>query len=57
MSQYLPYGGFKWLNQKVIDKFEVNSTECNSVEENSSVGYILTLNILMNCMNWIIIIH
>ena len=25
MSQYLPYGGFKWLNQKEIDKFDVNS--------------------------------
>ena len=21
MSQYLPYGGFKWLNQEEIDKF------------------------------------
>ena len=34
ISQYLPYGGFKWLNQKEIDKFDVNSTE-----ENSSDGY------------------
>ena len=23
MSQYLPYGGFKWLNQKEIDKFDL----------------------------------
>ena len=24
MSQYLPYGGFKWLNRKKIEKFDVN---------------------------------
>ena len=41
MSQYLPYGEFKWLNQKEIDKFYLNSNECNSIEENSSNGYIL----------------
>ena len=35
MSQYLPYSGFKWLNQKEIDKFDVNSIECYSTEENS----------------------
>ena len=35
MSQYLPYGGFKWLNQNKIDKFDVNSIECNSIEEKS----------------------
>ena len=27
ISQYLPYGGFKWLNQKEIDKFDVNSID------------------------------
>ena len=31
MSQYLPYGGFKWLNQKEIEKLDVNLTECNSI--------------------------
>ena len=36
MSQYLPYSGFKWLNQKETDKFDVNL-----VGENSSDGYIL----------------
>ena len=36
MSQYLPYSGFKWLNQKEIDKFCLNS-----IGENSSVGYTL----------------
>ena len=36
MSQYLPYNGFKWLNQKEISDFYLNS-----VSENSSIGYIL----------------
>ena len=36
MSQYLSYGGFKWLNKKKIDKFDANS-----ISENSSNGYIL----------------
>ena len=36
MNQCLPYGEFKWLNQKVIDMFDVNL-----IEENSSNGYIL----------------
>ena len=40
MSQYLACGEFKWLNQKEIDKFDVNSLEYNSIEENSSNGYI-----------------
>ena len=55
MSQYLPCSGFKWLNQKENDKFDVNS-----IDENSSIGYIykrLILNILMNYMNYIMIIH
>ena len=36
MSQYLPYRGFKWLNQKEIDRLDVNL-----IEENSSTAYIL----------------
>ena len=36
MSQYLPYSKFKWLNQKEIDKFDVNL-----ISGNSSDGYIL----------------
>ena len=36
MSQYLPYGRFKWLNQKEISDFCLNS-----ISENSSIGYIL----------------
>ena len=39
MSQYLPYGRFKWLNQKEINKFDVNSIECNSID-----GYILEVD-------------
>ena len=35
MSQYLPYGRFKWLNQKEISDFCLNSTS-----ENSSIGYM-----------------
>ena len=45
MSQYLPYGGFKWLNQIEIAKFDVNSIECNSIEQNSSIGYILEVDL------------
>ena len=36
MSQYLPYGRFKWLGKKEISNFCLNS-----ISENSSVGYIL----------------
>ena len=35
MIQYLPYSGFKWLNQKEISDFCLNS-----VRENSPIGYI-----------------
>ena len=38
MSRYLLYGGFKWL--KDVDNFDVNS-----VSENSSVGYILEVDL------------
>ena len=34
MSEYLPYGGFKWL--KNIDKFDIMS-----ISDKSPVGYIL----------------
>ena len=40
VSQYLPYSGFKWLNQKKIDKFDVNA-----IAENSSDGYILEIDL------------
>ena len=45
MSQYLPYSGFKCLNQIEIDKLLLNLIKCNSVEENSSDGYILELDL------------
>ena len=34
MSKFLPYEGFKWL--KNVDNFDVNS-----INENSSIGYVL----------------
>ena len=40
MSQYLPYSGFKWLNQKEINRFDVNS-----IGKNSSIGYILEVDL------------
>ena len=40
MTQYLPYSGFKWLNQKEIDKLLLNFIGYNSTGENSSNGYI-----------------
>ena len=40
MSQYLPYGQFKWLNKKEIDKFDLNS-----IEENSYDGYVLEVDL------------
>ena len=39
MIQYLPYGGFKWLIKKEIDKFDLNS-----IKDNSPVGYILEVD-------------
>ena len=36
----MPYGGFKWLNQKEIDKLLLNS-----IGENSSDGYILEVDL------------
>ena len=44
MSQYLTYGGFKWLSQTEIDKFYVNLIN-------------VTLSILMNYMYCIMVIH
>ena len=38
MSGYLSYGGFKWL--KNVDNFDVNS-----ISENSSIGYILEVDL------------
>ena len=40
MSQYLPYRGFKWLNQKEISDFSLNS-----ISKNSSIGYILEVDL------------
>ena len=40
MSQYLPYNGFNWLNQKEISGFCLHS-----VSENSLIGYILEVDL------------
>ena len=40
MIPYLFYSEFKWLNEKEIDRFGVDS-----IGENSSIGYILEVNV------------
>ena len=54
MSRYLPYSRFKWLNQR-----EINDFCLNSISENSSIGYILEFDLeyLVNCMTCIMIFH
>ena len=39
-SQYLPYGGWKWLRQKEINKFDIYS-----IAENGSISYILKVDL------------
>ena len=39
MSQCLPYSEFKWLNQKEISDFCLNS-----IREDSSIGYVLEVD-------------
>ena len=58
MTQYLPYSGFKWLNQNEIDKLLLNFIGYNSIGENNSNGYIweLDLEYPINYKNCIIII-
>ena len=40
MSQYLPYSEFKWFNKK-----EISRSCLNSISENSSIGYILEVDL------------
>ena len=40
VTQYLPYGKLNWLNRKEIDRFDVNS-----ISENSSIGYMLDVDL------------
>ena len=43
MNEYLPYGGFEWLEN--IDKFDVMSVkECNSIDK-SPIGYFLEVDL------------
>ena len=37
---YLPYGGFKWLNKEEIKKFDLDM-----ISENSKIGYILKVDL------------
>ena len=41
MIQNLPYGGFKFLSEKEIDGFKIDS-----IAENSQVGYILEVDLI-----------
>ena len=42
MNKYLPYGGFKWLEN--IDKFDITSiNECNSIDK-SPIEYFLEVD-------------
>ena len=54
MSQYLPYGGFKWLNWRKIDRLDANS-----ISKNSLTGYILEADheYCDNYMSCTMIIH
>ena len=52
MSEYLPYEGFKWL--KNVDEFDVIQLMKKVTLDISSK---LTLNTLMNYMNYTIIIQ
>ena len=51
MTQYLPYGNFKWMTKKEIDKFDLGL-----IKENSFNGYILKVDLeypseFHNCTN------
>ena len=54
MSKYLPYGVFKWLNQKEFDGFDVTQLVKIVLMD---MYQKLTLSILMNCIVFIMIIH
>ena len=42
MNEYLPYGGFEWLD---IDNFDIRSiNECNSIEK-GPIGYFLEVDL------------
>ena len=40
MMQYLPYGGFKWLNEEKVGDFDINL-----IGENSLDGYVLEVDL------------
>ena len=56
MSEYLPYGGFIWLEN--VDGFDVMSTsEANPIGFEYPDKLKLILNILINYMNYAMNIH
>ena len=40
MSQYLPFSEFRWLNQKEVDRLNVDS-----IGENGLIGHILEVDL------------
>ena len=52
MSEYLPYGKFKWL--KIVDRFNANLI---SKKKKLDLFLKLILNVLTNYMNYKMIIH
>ena len=48
---YLPYGGFKFLSEK-----EINDFDLDSIPENSLIGYIFE-NVVKNYMIYTMITH
>ena len=45
MVKKLPHSGFKWLNKKEVNDFCLSATPLNSIRENSSLGYVLEVNL------------
>ena len=43
---YLPYGGFKWLNKNKIDNFDIFlGNALHSIKEDNNIGYILEVDL------------
>ena len=52
MIQDLPYRGFKFLSEEEIKKFDLDS-----ISENSTIGYVLEVNLVRICIIYTGIIH
>ena len=43
---YLPYGGFKWLNKNKIDNFDIfGGNALHSIKEDNNIGCILEVDL------------